>query len=635
MSLTTEQTNALWKDGKPLRDLRIISARPGTGKTTTLTQYCIDLAEDWKGHHKTWQGLAAISYTNVAREELERKVKEQGRANTLLSAPHFVGTIDSFINQYIFLPFGSRHLECPNRPRMVGEPFSPWRPSAMQYAQKPDDAYPLAFFDAYSVDKNDNPIRTDTIPRQLTRTQTRAAWEVTNLNTNKIMSLKRYIWQQGFALQNDANYFAYKILRDDPELTAYLINRFPVLIIDEAQDMTELQHALLDHLQAAGQKHIVIIGDEYQAIYEWNTAKPQLFVEKTASADWVNKSFTHTFRCSEAICVCLNLLANDDVLLAPAEDNKNAQYSSPISIKGYSADEAQQKLDIKSAIDDMAMDLSEKIPHNYSENGILRLAVLTRSREDVDKLQAIFTNVHTNTSRPVVWNNKSTREYAKVIYYLTKSNTYHAFKAYENLLLRMSNFEEKGELRRSLANDWSDGNNTATIYRNTIFSDLSKIKNLIPEIANIQISDCSRVCPRGLAAISDTNLAAFEADFSSFNSGDKRQQNRPLGGVMTAHDERIFFKHSVYENVEIVFSTIHGVKGETYDGVLFYVKARTSGCTCNPAKALWRDILTHPLITCENKRLVYVAVSRAAQDLHILCPEDQESIWESVTRIES
>ncbi|MCA1606556.1 MAG: hypothetical protein LC775_14060, partial [Acidobacteria bacterium] len=68
-------------------------------------------------------GMAVLSYTNVAKDELEAKICQRSVASGLLSTPHFVGTIDSFINQYVFLPFGSRRMGYTGgRPRLVGEP---------------------------------------------------------------------------------------------------------------------------------------------------------------------------------------------------------------------------------------------------------------------------------------------------------------------------------------------------------------------------------------------------------------------------------------------------------------------------------------------------------------------------------
>lgn len=130
------------------------------------------------------------------------------------------------------------------------------------------------------------------------------------------------------------------------------------------------------------------------------------------------------------------------------------------------------------------------------------------------------------------------------------------------------------------------------------------------------------------------NLGSFEKkamknDCRGFSAA-KSQQDRDISTFVVSRDERVFFKHPDYEDVRIIFSTVHGVKGETYDGVLFYTKAMTGACSCTPAKKKWVDILQHNLIECENKRIAYVALSRAAQVLHIMAPSASKAAWEAL-----
>ena len=51
-----------------------------------------------------------------------------------------------------------------------------------------------------------------------------------------------------------------------------------LLIVDEAQDLAELNWRLVDKL-AAGSEKTYIAGDDDQAIYEWNGARPERFVD--------------------------------------------------------------------------------------------------------------------------------------------------------------------------------------------------------------------------------------------------------------------------------------------------------------------------------------------------------------------
>ena len=255
--------------------------------------------------------LAVVSYTNVAKDELELKIRRLGKANILLKAPHFVGTLDAFVNQELFLPFGAPIMQCTaGRPTLVGEPYRQWRSSWPLHNARPTGAYATQFFDCYSVGLDGTPFVVDSTPRLVTTDVNARAKQVTSSNAANILSMKKHVWRHGMALQSDATYIAYQALRASPALTKALVGRFPVLVVDEAQDMTEIQHALVDHLVAAGHQHVILVGDENQAIYEWNTARPQLFIAKSASTTWQATALTASFRCSPAIFTALATLAD-------------------------------------------------------------------------------------------------------------------------------------------------------------------------------------------------------------------------------------------------------------------------------------------------------------------------------------
>jgi DNA helicase-2/ATP-dependent DNA helicase PcrA len=305
MPLNTEQRAALWDHhGHPIVGHRILSARPGTGKTTTLTSYCVDLAQTWSTRYQPWQGIAILSYTNVAKHELQDKIRKLGKAATLLQNPHFVGTVDAFINQHIFLSHGAKPMDMLNsgRPTLVGEPYQQWKSSSGLDSNRPDSAYKTMWFDCYSVALNGQPFRIDKEPRP----GVGPAQEVTTANSARILAMKQHVWACGLALQSDANYLAYQALSSSPALVRAITRRFPVVIVDEAQDLTEIQHAIVDRLVAAGLEHTILVGDENQAIYEWNTARPELFTAKAApTPPWTTASLTQSYRCSPAICQTL------------------------------------------------------------------------------------------------------------------------------------------------------------------------------------------------------------------------------------------------------------------------------------------------------------------------------------------
>src|ERR1035437_239014 len=73
-----------------------VAACPGSGKTTVLIAKLAILAKKWK--HNT-RGICVLSHTNVARREIEKHLGNSSEGQRLLSYPHFVGTIHSFVNE--------------------------------------------------------------------------------------------------------------------------------------------------------------------------------------------------------------------------------------------------------------------------------------------------------------------------------------------------------------------------------------------------------------------------------------------------------------------------------------------------------------------------------------------------------
>lgn len=101
------------------RGYTILTACPGSGKTTsivnkllTVSQFC----EEYYGRHT---GFACMSFTNKACDELKHKYQEMHKQK--LTFPNEVLTIDSFIMQYIVLPFWYLCDWCKKKPIVVNE----------------------------------------------------------------------------------------------------------------------------------------------------------------------------------------------------------------------------------------------------------------------------------------------------------------------------------------------------------------------------------------------------------------------------------------------------------------------------------------------------------------------------------
>ena len=204
--------------------------------------------------------------------------------------PHYIGTLDSFINRFVFLPFGHRVMGCAERPIVVGFGARPWSQTGA-WAWGARECNRGCNLTHFSWDMSGKLV--DIRPRPWT----------CPLNHSRCSAMKTRFAKTGFATQTDATYWAVRILKTYPWIAKALVKRFPEILVDEAQDTSQSQMRLIDLLVAAGLEDVVLIGDPDQAIYEWRTAHPELFIAKTTAPNWQTPSLlAENMRSSQAIC---------------------------------------------------------------------------------------------------------------------------------------------------------------------------------------------------------------------------------------------------------------------------------------------------------------------------------------------
>jgi len=267
----------------------ILNACPGSGKTTTIAKKILDLEN--LNEIGGYSGVACLSFTNSAKDEInEAYRKMSGRS---LQFPNHVSTIDSFINKFITLPFYN----------LLNRDFS--RPKILDHTSILDDMWKNNY-----VDKNgkiqegllrplNNPeykaknnrsifhlyppseIRIEPDGTFSINGNQPSVDKVERENFNKYCKLiKGKQFTKGLISTGDSAYIALYLLRKNPKISEWLSLRFPIIIIDEAQDNSLMQHAIFEELIKQGLKNIELIGDPYQSLYEWRDAKPTEFLKK-------------------------------------------------------------------------------------------------------------------------------------------------------------------------------------------------------------------------------------------------------------------------------------------------------------------------------------------------------------------
>lgn len=222
-----------------------IAACPGAGKTRVL----VERARRLLSGPSSGQGVAFLSFTIAAVSELENRLRREDLIRTS-AFPHFIGTFDAFLWQFLIAPFGVP--DCAERPRLI--------PDKDDRLIKPFDKaqeLPLACFDrATGI----------AIPAMLTRQgfKGRATAHETVARNVRERFLSR--GELDFA---DVREIALARLRNSASstiLSTALSARFRELIVDEAQDCNPIDLEIIAWFREAGTP-VKVICDPQQAIY--------------------------------------------------------------------------------------------------------------------------------------------------------------------------------------------------------------------------------------------------------------------------------------------------------------------------------------------------------------------------------
>lgn len=227
-------------------------ACPGSGKTTLLVAKLAILAARWSPRQ---QGICVLSHTNAARNEIGGRLSASTAAGTLMRYPHFVGTIHSFVNEFLATPW-LRSQGYPIRgvdtqialaKRMSALAFK-WR-LAMEKRGLGPFALSYNAPDFTSDSRGDLGVHTDTY--------------------QAMMAVCRQSSEDGYFCFDEMFVWANQLLDRNPGIAADLRRRFPLVFIDEAQDNSEIQSAILYRIFCAGDgpSRRQRFGDSNQAIY--------------------------------------------------------------------------------------------------------------------------------------------------------------------------------------------------------------------------------------------------------------------------------------------------------------------------------------------------------------------------------
>lgn len=292
------------------RGYTILTACPGSGKTTSIVKKLLTISRYCEEHYGKHTGFACMSFTNKACAELKQKYREMH--NERLTFPNEVLTIDSFIMQYVVLPFWHLCTVCKKKPIVVNEQEILERIyyNNVQINGKWQQ-YPVMALRSYAR------LMHSKKPSLISIEKTGFKWNhkvVTN--EDEIAYCKAAIihrLSKGFITSSDALWIACYILKHNQEVPRALVARFPYVIVDEAQDNSELHFEFFRLLKSAGLQNLEYVGDICQSIYGFNNAKPELLQALMAEEGWNVLPLSECRRSNQRIIDLYCKLKSNDV----------------------------------------------------------------------------------------------------------------------------------------------------------------------------------------------------------------------------------------------------------------------------------------------------------------------------------
>lgn len=571
-------TSQMWKN-------TFLKACPGSGKTEVLAIKVAYEKEQWK---LTTQGFAVLTFTNSAEKEINSRL--DCYLNGKLEYPHYMGTFTSWLHGYIANPFLHKLMKYDGDERgdksirliesSCTSDFLNAYSSKYQYKE-------LGNIKAHEFFRD---FKTDSY--QYCGTRNRQGKEILQSLVQQddwremdLAKTKLKFWKSGFALYEDIEYMSNLLFEKYPEIAELIAKRFPVIFVDECQDLSYVQLELLATLCEKGCK-IHLIGDLNQAIYGFRNIEPDDTRDFIENHCFDIKLLTENYRSCQPIVVASEYVVKGQEKIIGRNINK-----ADIPLVAILYTKGKEKHAVN------------KFHEYVLENNlnVRESRIIVRNNNLKNKLLGMKSNNQSSNNLETI---------AQVVYLLNRESQVSDFKMLFDMLAK--------SIRRTFFKT-SEHLNSQFLYRPKEIESrdwkkvLFEIRNILKEAQ--QLNDFSVTWTewkKRLNKLMTENVRDLpELSECTYDIGIIRKGNK----------DKIVEK-TLFDNEEgelnYAIETIHGCKGMSLDAVLFLSSYQAGND--EHSGGYWKQWFDRVDIGEEN-RLAYVAFSRARYFLALGIPK--------------
>lgn len=554
-----------------------LKACPGSGKTEVLGVKCALEFERWS---VVTSGIAVLTFTNSAEDEMRSRISSY--SSQRVSYPHYVGTFTSWLLGYIANPFlykiahngsdgkedtGLRLVDSDCRSEFLNAFKTKYSYGQLNHISANSYHWEIKE-QKFIYNENGGGFVTEF----------NSTYSSIDYMKDDLIDTKKKFWKSGFFTYEDVEHLSYKLLVKNADIAKLISKRFPVIIVDECQDLSYAQLRILEVLHRQGTA-IHLIGDLNQAIYEFRQIDINDTLEFIDNNGLSEMILDENYRSNQKIVdASIRIIQSE----SPIVGKRKLTVSRPLIAILYKKNQVQELVNCYSNI--------------INEEGLL----LNESR----------IIVRNNSVKNMILGNRATNgtintieDFARFVY-LRKSDKLECFQESTRVLARA--------IQRTFFTNEVHGNFN-NLYMPEGF-ELSDWNAIIVSVQNKllldrDVTDLNKtwsVWKKALASCLREIIPTRPMELKSIRRG------------MT--DKKVvdtFSDSSVYD-ISITIETIHGCKGMSLDSVLFvssYAKSDSS------SGAHWRDWFQYNEEGLnEARRLAYVAFSRAKHLLALGIP---------------
>lgn len=239
-----------------LKNYDDIQACPGSGKTTLVAAKLIILAKKWRKAHS---GICVLTHTKTAKKEILTKLQKHPAGFKLTTYPHFIGTIQEFVNRFLGIPYCK---SCSWPVNQIDDDICVavlWRrlnpKTKIFFEKRPNiSLYGLKLsFENGKFQRNVPGFKKP--PKE-------------SPSYDDLVATKKGLIESGFYYYSEMYAFGAKLLQDNEQVKRALQKRFPIVLIDEMQDTQKYQDDLINQIFDCDAVVIQRFGDPDQAIFD-------------------------------------------------------------------------------------------------------------------------------------------------------------------------------------------------------------------------------------------------------------------------------------------------------------------------------------------------------------------------------